>query len=452
MSRRLEKLRDAGAGTIEYVAALLLAAAIVAVLIPFVPNQIGPNVQYALCKIFHAGNAADCESPADQALKPKTCTVASSTQTYGGSVDIAFFQIGKNVTFIRTTDSQGHVTVTAVDNNSLGVGTGVGVGFNWGNKVNIGADADARADVTVGIGDSWVFDNKQDADKFIGEIQKKATLDAVKSSGPLGWLGGTIYGWVDGPHIRDSDIERTEVSVNGSAGVSAGISIGPGNSDNKPGSKDTRGSNAITPNAKAYVTVNASEKAILEHNKKDGSTSITYQLNGGVKGGENHVVGQNQRWANTTGAMKLTYDKNGQLTMLTLTQTHIVNGTATVTTTALPINNDADRQTVYNYLLVHQGTTALQLNWDDMAPTQQPGTDATPLQQLLYQKAQVQKVDYSYNQSDANYGAKVKLGLKLGIGVSLSSQDQKVTGTPQYLGAPQQDGTRPYKPFRECHG
>lgn len=38
MSRRLEKLRDAGAGTIEYVAAIVLAAAIFLVLTPFIPN------------------------------------------------------------------------------------------------------------------------------------------------------------------------------------------------------------------------------------------------------------------------------------------------------------------------------------------------------------------------------------------------------------------------------
>jgi hypothetical protein len=344
------------------------------------------------------------------------------------------------------------VTVTAVDNNSIGVGTGVGVGFNWNDKLNIGADASAKANLTVGVGDSWVFNNTKDADKFIGEIQKKATLDAVKSSGPLGWLGGTIYGWIDPPHVPDPDIQRSEVSFDGSLSATAGVSVGLGNATNKPGSKDTRGSDKLSPNADAYVGVNAGEKAILEQNKKDGSTSITYQLTGGAKAGAHYVVGQQQVYGTTTGAMKMTYDKNNQLTMLTFTQTHILNGKATVTTTALPINNDADRQAVLQYLALNGGTPALQLTWDDMAPTQQPGPDATPLQQLLYNKAQVQKVDYSYSQSDAGYGASVKLGLKLGIGVSLSSQDQKVTGTPQYLGAPQPDGTRPYKVFSECHG
>lgn len=84
-----------------------------------------------------------------------------STNTYGGSVDIAFFQIGKDVTFMRTTtvDNNGNktVTITAVDNNSIGVGTGIGAGGHGGGAFNAGADAEVSADLKVGIGDSWKF-------------------------------------------------------------------------------------------------------------------------------------------------------------------------------------------------------------------------------------------------------------------------------------------------------
>lgn len=45
-----------------------------------------------------------------------------------------------------------------------------------------------------------------------------------------------------------------------------------------------------------------------------------------------------------------------------------------------------------------------------MAPTRQPGPDATPLQRLLYERGKTSKVDYQYDQTDSNYGAIVKWG------------------------------------------
>lgn len=450
---------DRGSSTIEYVALLLIVALVVAAATVTIPNPVGDNARIALCRVFNAisGGHENCDQPPYN-YKPAACTVSTSSNTYGGTLDIAIFQVGKDLTFIKTKDSKGNVTVTAVNGNSFGVGTGVGVGVNAGNVFNIGADASASANLKIGIGDSWVFPNEEEADKYIGAVQEQAIIDGVKDSSPLGWLGGTIYDKVAGPDLRDPDIDRYEVSVNGNAGVSGGLQVGPGAAKGKhakpedKGSKyDKRGGDAnINPNLNAGLSINASENAVIENNHKDGTMAVTYSLTGGVTGNANYVVDGKQGQASTTGAMKVTY-KDGHVVGVDLTATRIVNGNATVTTNHLTVDNPADEAIVRDYLLAGgQQVGALGLTIDDLAPTQAPGRDSSPLQRLLYQKSQVQKVDYTYDASTRNYGASVKLGLKLGLGVNLSDSAQKVTGA-QYLGAPGADGVRHYQQFAECH-
>ena len=241
--RLARESRDRGAGLAEYAGLVVLAALILGALVPIVAVPLRDNIEYELCKIFHPGDTANCESPQDKKFKPSNCTTGISTNTYGGSVDIAFFTVGKDLTFMRTTtvDNNGNktVTMTAVDNTSLGVGTGVGVGVNAGGA-NLGADAEVNANLKVGVGDSWQFTGKnaeKDADNFVGDMQEQATIDSVKHSGPLGWAAGGLYDAVAGPDIRDSDLERTEFSLNGGGSVSAGLSVGPG----KPKGKHAKG-------------------------------------------------------------------------------------------------------------------------------------------------------------------------------------------------------------------
>jgi hypothetical protein len=450
---------DRGSSTIEYVALLLIVALVVAAATVTIPNPVGDNMKVALCRIFNAisGGHGSCR-PSSVNYKPSACTVSTSTNSYGGSVDVAFFQVGKDLIFIKAKDSQGNVTITAVNGTSGGVGTGVGIGINAGNVVNIGADATADANLKIGIGNSWVFPNEQAADKYIGAVREQAIIDGVKDTSALGWLGGTIYDKVAGPDLRDPDIDRYEVSVNGNAGVSGGLQVGPGQATGKhaksadKGSKyDKRGGDVnLKPNLSADLSINAAEKAIIEKNHKDGTTAVTYSLTGGVTANGNYVAGGKQGRANTTGAMKVSY-KDGHIVGVDLTATRIVNGKATVTTNHLAVDNAADEAIVRDYLLGGGATpSTLGLTIDDLAPTEAPGQGSSPLQRLLYEKAQVQKVDYAYEAGARSYGASVKLGMKLGLGVNLSSSAQQVTGA-QYLGAPGADGVRHYENFLECH-
>lgn len=480
--RLARESRDRGAGLAEYAGLIVLAALILGVMVPVIAPPIKDNVEYALCRIFAGGDASKCESPQEKKYKPNECQLATSTDTYGGKVDVAFFEVGKDLTFVRTTtvDNNGNkkVTITAVDNTSLGVTAGIGAGGHLG-PLNAGADASVGANVKVGIGDSWTFTGKGNeaenkADHFIGDVREEAGIKAVEHSGPLGWLAGHTYDAVAGPDdLPDPTTSRTEFSVNANGSVSAGLGLGkpskkgkkkggdeptPPPTESKPKSRkqkweekhDKRQDDQVTPNASAGVSVDAGEKGIIEHNK-DGSSAVTLELSGKASASESHVVGGNGGSLGTTGSIKVTKDKNGTITALDLTRSTVVGGKATTTTTHLPLTNDQDRQAVANYLVSPSGAgTALNLTWDDLAPTNPPGPDANPLQKLLYDKGQTTKQNYSYNSSDKQYGLSVKYGVELGIQGGVTSEGQKLTGA-QYLGAPGADGVRRYQNYKECH-
>lgn len=482
--------RDRGAGLAEYAGLIVLAALILGVLVPVIAPPVKDNVAYALCKILAGGDASKCTSPQDKKYKPNSCQLATSTDTYGGKVTVAFFEVGKDLTFVRTTtvDNNGNkkVTITAVDNTSLGVTTGIGAGGHAG-PFNAGANASVGANLKVGIGDSWTFTGKKNeaedkANHFIGDVREAAGIKAVEHSGIAGWALGHAYDTVAGPDdLPDPTTSRTEFSLNGTGSVSAGLGLGlpskkgksngeeePPPTQSKPKSRrqkfnekyDKRQSNRATPSGSnpsgfspsvsGSVSVNAGAKGIIEHNS-DGSSAVTLQLSGKLSGSESHVVGSNNGSLGTTGAVKVTKDKNGTVTGLDLTRSTIVGGKATTTTTHLTLDNDQERQAVANNLIGAGGSgTALNLTWDDLAPTNPPGPDANPLQKLLYDKGQTTRQTYSYNSSDQQYGLSVKYGVALGIQGGVTSEGQKLTGA-QYLGAPGADGVRRYQNYKECH-
>ncbi|MEW2352531.1 hypothetical protein [Spirillospora sp. NPDC029432] len=469
---------ERGEGATGYMSALLLIALIAAVVVSAnFGGSLVDGIKYAICRVFSAAGLADCETPADRALRP-SCLTNLETGSYGGNIEVLIIRVGKDYSFLRTTsiapDGTKTVTVIGVKGKTGGVGTGIGAGINIGNVINLGADALAEAKVRLGTGDGWQFtgpDAEKKADDLMGQLQEQFGIDAVKENGGfLGQIGGTIYDAVAGPDLPEPNIRRYEGEFDLYAGVWAMAGVGPKDPKGRhrkpdrhtdprgpqePDPKDSRGTDSINPNAAAWAAVDGNERAILEINERTGDTSVTMMLRGEANYGANWGANGPQGRHAATGAITLTRDKNGKLSKVTFAQTHIVNGTATVVTTTLPLETDADRLAVASGLLdPREGGPSgqlLSLTWDDMAPTRDPGPDASPLQRLLYEKGTTSKVDYEYDQTDALYGASVKLGLRLGVNAAISDSTRRATGA-QYLGAPTPAGTRPYLDQPECRG
>ncbi|MEU4827521.1 hypothetical protein AB0H37_37145 [Actinomadura sp. NPDC023710] len=471
MALSRKRSSDAGASAMEYAALALVGALVLGVLLTIAsPGMFGADVEYAICRLF-SKDPGQCESRQDKALKPD-CTATLASESYGGSADVAIFSVGRDYGFMRFTtigpDGRKEIKIVAVKGVSGGVGTGVGVGLNGGKLFNVGADASVDAKLKVGAGDGWMFsgpDAEKKADKFMGDIKEQYSIDAVKENGGLlGAIGGNVYDAFAGPDIPDPDIERYEGQLDVSGSLTAGLGVGLKDKPEYKGKHreetwkdkvpDSRGSNGVTPNINAYVGINGGEKVIYEDNRKTGDRSMTFILSGEANYGENHLLPGAQGRANASGSMTLTTDRNGKIKGVSFTQAHIVNGRATTITTTLPISTDDERSTLAEYLLNPLNTGGpggrlLSLTWDDMAPTEPPGPGAHPLQRLLYDKGRTARVDYDYDQSDASYGASVKVGLKVGANVAVSNSDRQVTDA-RYLGAQGPGGTREWKDFKEC--
>lgn len=473
--------RDGGASSAEYAGLVVLAALILGVLVPVVATPLRDNIEYELCKIFHPGDASACQSPSDKKYKPTSCTLSTSTKNYDGTLDVEFIRVGKGLSFVRTTtvDNNGKktVTLTAVDNSKIGVQAGIGAGVSKGGG-QAGANASVSADVKVGIGDSWTFTDQKhgpsaesQADKFTSGIKEKAVIKSAEHSGVVGWLGGHLYDSVAGPDIPDPDVSRYEISVNGNGSVSAGLGLGttkkpsstpPKGWRNKFNQKyDKRSGKGIKPNVNAGISIDGSEKAIVEqytnnHPGNHGGSAVTLMLTGTGSANENHLWDGHKWTRGYTGAIKVTKDKNGRITALDLTRTTNDGGKAQTVNTHLPVDNNADQQAVRDYLLSDVGTkagqTALNLTWDDLAPTDPPGPGANPLQKLLYEKGQTTRQNYSYNATQNGISGGVKAGPEatLGFGLTATGTDQNLTDA-QYLGSPGADGVRRYQNYRECN-
>jgi hypothetical protein len=456
--------RDRGSEIVEWGAALLLIGSIVAVLLApaLLPQTIQDNIAYAICRVFNPTDPGSCESPADRAFKPDKCEVSRSNESYGVGIDIAFFNVGRNLTFIRTVDSDGTTRVYAMQGGTVGVGTGLGAGVDWGAG-NIGVGISGDLNLNAAVGDGWEFETPEQADEFIGEIQKRAQQDAVQSSFGLGGLAvGSIWEAVDPPDVPDPTIRRYQVGLSASAGAGGGLNLGEGR-PSRPRGDAGAGPLPRGPNLNAGVTVNGSETAIVEQNSRTGETTVTMVVGGGVQGDANYVIDGNHHRVRADGVVSLTYDNNGNLKSLGLTRVMTDGNQAEVTSTTVPLETDADRQAVYDQLAVDQirqaalnpnsgaliPATPLQLTWNDMAPVNPPGANATDLQRLLYERGQTTRTQNEFDLNDRNYGARVKAGLKLGLNVNFSD-DQRNATDAQYLGAPGPGGQRQWKDFPEC--
>jgi hypothetical protein len=461
--------RDSGVSMVEWGAALFLIAAIlVALAAATLPRTVTDGVVSAICKVFTAGTG-DCAIPGEgsegdpnEAFRPDSCDAATSVRSGEASLAVSIpetpiqVRVAEDLVFTQTTNSEGQVTVTAVNGQSGGVQIASPEGpAGEGNNVSGSAGVNLR----LAAGDGWIFENQEEADEFLDDIRRRAIAEAVVP-GPSGFgdwamdriedVGDAVgaEGIVDDliGDVPDPDIQRNELEINANAGFTAALgNITPGVEVN-----DGQPQVGLDPNtARAYVSIDGRARVIREENEEQGTTSDTFQIRGGARAGyDTRYTDNEEARAIAEGAVRLTRNEDGELVSLTLQQTSIINGRATVTTTELPLETDRERRIVQENLggVVERGAQTLQLTWDDMAPTGDPGPNASPLQRLLYDQGRTHRVNYDYDSETTPYdtGTPVVTG-----GFTYVSADQEVRDA-EYLGAPTQAG-RPWLDFPQCH-
>ncbi|QDP96610.1 hypothetical protein FOE78_12435 [Microlunatus elymi] len=473
---RSSRQRERGTGTLEYVAAIALAAVVaVGAILALQGGQFDKLAQDAICKVKTALGAGSCSGSQDPGNpnngkdfdpKPKKCRISDHSEQVNSEIKIAFIKIGNNAGFIETTYSDGTVTYTATDGAGLGVTGGVGAKFDIG-KLKAEAKVDFGAGVKFDYGSTWTFKDADEAKKMKDQLDDYLAQQEMMKQ-PGGAIAVLTMGEVDPPKPPNQSV--TSIEVEGSATGSLGVSL-PWDKQDDPtssGSSSTENDSKV-PNlklAKAGLTIGGSGKWTQITNSDTDTTTYTTNITGyaSADGTLGPLSGQVKGLLGSS--MSITQDKDGKITNVTVTSTSsgsitgTVNngqsdlggsssssagaGDVTVTTSSLNVSTDEQRNMINTWLDYGGIITPGMLN-----PTKaEPNDD---IQNLFYQQAQSSEVSYDQITDKEGFAAEVKLGVALGVDFSLTTQDNKAVKA-SYLDAPDSSGVRTPVDFPECLG
>lgn len=469
-------MRERGASGLEYIGAVVLVGLLVGAVIFGVlgtDNKIGVAVCKAVNSILQSDGAcgpATGPTDADKNYEPDKCKYNEKGEKYNSKIKVFFIEFGENAGMVVTEYSDGTVEMTATDGGSIGATGGFGADASFG-KLSAGAKVDFGAGLKFDYGSTWKFDNMDDAQKF-----KKGLNDYLAQEIAMQHGGYCLWWCKDAPRQPDTTVSSISVygDVKGTLGLSLTSSSGSG----------SQTQTASIPAAELVGKIGGDSKWAVTTNASAGTTTYTTQLsiNSSVAG---------QLWTSTFGtkgtgtvAMKITKDKNGNVTNVTFVSTTEggistggkaggkgSSGTGDGKTSgggSIGVSEDATRATVVTSSLdidpkdsAQQQTVSDWLGGDsnyswsgaiaagNIDPSRANQSD--PFQQLMHDQGKVSAVTYDNITDTESFGLNVKIGFALGFDFSLEqSQSQAVDAS--YLGAPDASGTRQPVPYTDCVG
>ncbi|MGH3657446.1 MAG: hypothetical protein ACRDUA_12365, partial [Micromonosporaceae bacterium] len=167
---------DTGANMLEYVGLTITACAvIVSIALLGYGTSIDGGLRAAICTIIGGTCDSRGNPRTDADYKPKFCERASSQSKFGAVIKVAFFKLGDEYSFMKQEMADGSVRYTVVPANyQFGLEAGVGGGVDLGKDFKLGADLTVAGDVKVGVGDTSVFDDADEAGEFEDALETNA--------------------------------------------------------------------------------------------------------------------------------------------------------------------------------------------------------------------------------------------------------------------------------------
>jgi hypothetical protein len=469
-----------------------------------------------------AGDPGGPGGGGDDPFEPAKCLLAQDKTKDTVLVDILFFKLSGSEELMVQQWSDGTVTVQQVKTSSIGVGGSISAGIpglkDWGGEAALsGQYMHSNSD-----GGQWLFNthktsdpqadleaNMADAKKFISGLNEEDTCEALPYMvNPISIAGcyndaHDMMGDANPESMPDVDVTKTTDEVSG--GVSFGKAFTKGDKGGKGGkggddkggkSGDDKKDDGIGSVSADGLTGSMSNDVTVLRTKtgKDaGKITFVYTFSLGGKAGPG---GQAQ--ASRMQQVSVTYDaasydseeKAGtphhpqKLTITTSDESGTNAGAeAGAGANAGPVSIDVSGGGGKITSGIHTESAQVDLtgkdsdtveNWlrgrgDDPASAELPspldatrplGPDATPIERLLHDKAQLSQIDYAANTDwwNASLGigfgvalGEASLGFKIfGITVSHEHKTQTVTGNPQYAMAPTADGSRPWVGWKKC--
>lgn len=235
---RPRRRTEVGAGTLEFVGVAILAAVLVVATVGAVASsspQVRESVKTQICRILGGDCSTGSGTTEAVDLRPE-CEIYSEQNEVSATIDIAFVRVAGGGIVQRSEKSDGTVEITLL-NEGRGGGV-VAAGAHGKARIgenSFGVDVEAEAAATVGIqaGETYLFNDADDADAFQDYLQGELAQDTVSAASPLFAAGNWVVEKVsDEQPPTNAGVQKTytrfDVAVEASAEASAGFGSGAG--------------------------------------------------------------------------------------------------------------------------------------------------------------------------------------------------------------------------------
>lgn len=490
---------DAGASLTEYLALVVLAGVVGAVVLNTVtPSRVQENVERAVCLMF-VQDGCDSLASNQQAEQQnengqqKTdvdytnvpCTRSRSNEKVGAEVQVASLTLGKEYTYVKKTLADGRVKVMFVDESQIGA-TGGPPGWDMPeNKVAEGElSLEGSVEGHFSAGNGYFFESEEKFQKFKGDLEKSATRNQVKDVG--GWRADVAYaigdatGITEPPDPPEPDITSASMGVETAAELEGKMLVGE-----DTGKHGKVGMNMeLEGEAKLDESVTVSERRDDPDNTRYAFTrTYSGEASGKVaKGGRalgygwDAEAGAEYSW---DGAVRVMRNEDGTLHSIRyITKAEKLGkvgtsgtvpkgsgdgtgGKGTAVTQGVEVTFDTPEEREVGERLLRQRGPAPPKNLLELMDRQlhqttsadsgtvpPPDTDAPAWQQLVYDKGKVWQSQSDLEHAEGGFEADVKWGLQFGFdfnweNTSASTQQARVLGEPG-------DGGRSFREFPSC--
>ena len=355
--------QERGAGTLEYVGIVVLAAILVAALLLVLANfQYRERVEQALCEITSLGQG-DCgsvnaeERPAEDYIPDDECVMTADGQAASVKAGVLLTG-GAGGDWLIETLADGTYRLTRGE--SVQGGVEVGIGFDVSATVDnhaygAGAQADASADIVFGGGEVFHAGTRDEAEAILAARNVDTVKDGVVGdSGPFRWA-------VDQVHDIFGDTSR-ENAVPDEVFIEGGVEL-----DGSAGANLT----ALDVNTDAAVAQTLGERTRTDGTKTDYFASAA-ELTGSLQEITPGEVPGSVKYGELSGTLagkvilEVDHDAQGTVTAVRTRTSYTVDGTkeqvnnsasnikdpnvVNEVTAELPIKSDADRATALRML------------------------------------------------------------------------------------------------------
>jgi hypothetical protein len=465
---------DDGASVTEYAAVVLLVASVAGALLvsAAVPARVSGFIEYALCRVLGGDCPApgpQADAPRDEDFLPPRCEVFQTQDRAGYSLYVGIFKFGDEYAFMEQQMADGTYRLTLLPHNAeLGVeGKLFEIRGEGGDHVQLGAEAKIGAYLRAGVGDTWVFGDREQAAGF-----KDAIIENQQALESMGRNPGAgLYYWLNPPpEIPDPVITTATLRLEAGATAEAGAGVKTSDSERYLD---------IGTGFTGRFRVGAQVAHREDRRDPDNPlTGTTYQFDGTLAGGGQALGGGAEAQGTWTGAMRVMRDAKGEpveIMYSTAVEEALVSkdrlggrgaagkggvkqkdggSTLQETRTTLVLDTPEERAIADAYLR-EVGTTGLpalafsQVFDDGSAVLAAPPPGAGAFERLLYEQATVATTTQERTTDSDAFGGRVALGLGLGMKLHTESSEAD-TVEAEYLGAPEPGGTRTFEEFPQC--